>query len=913
MLGTNRPPGVADVRLFRLFILRFLRREPLRPAVAAFGVALGVAVVVAIRLANASSLQGFSAALDAMSGKVSVEITGAGAGVGEDDLARMGWLREYGAVSPVIEGDAIIRTGGDGEDGRPGPARGELVRVLGVDMLRDRPLREYRLLEVGGGSEPADAWPGQDPGPAREPREARAGSSPRAASPTRQPTAQEFLSLLLDPHTIVLTAKFARRHDVAIGSRVRLIIGDREAAFTVRGLLREEGPGALLDGNVALMDIAAAQWALGRLGAVDRVDVQLRDPSAIDRAEREIAARLPAGLSAQRPARRGAQVERMLAAFHLNLTALSWVALLVGLFLVYNTVSASAIARRAEVGTLRALGVSRHAVLALFLGEAMLVALAGWIVGVGLGRLLADVAVGLTSATVSTLYITAAAAPPALRAADVLVALAIAVPLSLAAAALPALEASRVPPLAAIRGADRLETRFRLGGRRLLAPLVLLALGAWLARLPPIGGLPLAGFASAFALVFGAAFLVPLVLFAVGRLGRRASGRLLGVAGTLANANLAGAIPRVAVPVAALAVSLSMMAAIAIMIGSFRDTVVYWVGQTLRADLFVAPGARTRGAGTAPLSEEVERLVSHHRLVAAVDRFRNTPIIVDDLPAMLTAQDFGVVSARGSLVFKAPADGLARMREAAGRDEVVVSEPFANRHRLRVGEAVALPTPAGPHRFVVVGIYYDYSSDRGVVAMDQRTYARHYGAWRPTGLSVYVREGAGPEAVRDELLRAMAPDQRVFIHTNASLRREVLRIFDATFAITYALEIIAILVAIMGVAGTLLTLILERRREIAMLRLVGAGRRQVRRMVVIEAVMIGAASQGVGLLVGVLLSLVLVFVINYQSFGWSIQFHMPWAFLARMTLAVLLATALAGLYPARLASRMHVAAEMGEE
>ena len=176
-----------------------------------------------------------------------------------------------------------------------------------------------------------------------------------------------------------------------------------------------------------------------------------------------------------------------------------------------------------------------------------------------------------------------------------------------------------------------------------------------------------------------------------------------------------------------------------------------------------------------------------------------------------------------------------------------------------------------------------------------------------------MREGAGPEAVRDELLRAMAPDQRVFIHTNASLRREVLRIFDATFAITYALEIIAILVAIMGVAGTLLTLILERRREIAMLRLVGAGRRQVRRMVVIEAVMIGAASQGVGLLVGVLLSLVLVFVINYQSFGWSIQFHMPWAFLARMTLAVPLATALAGLYPARLASRMHVAAEMGEE
>lgn len=867
------------MRLFNAFILRFLRREPLRSAATVLGVALGVAVVVAIRLANASSLRGFEAALDAMSGETSVEIVGAGLGIGEDRLASLGWLREYGAVSPVIEGDAIARPLVSGSNAET-PARGELMRVLGVDILRDRPFREYQLLDVGG-----------------------AGDL----------TAQEFLSLLLDPQTVVITEKFARRHGLATGSPLPLVIGDAERVFTVRGLLRDEGPARLLDGNLVLMDIAAAQWALRRLGYVDRVDVRLRDPSTIDGAEREIAARLPEGLTAQRPSRRGAQVERMLASFHLNLTALSWVALLVGLFLVYNTVATSVIARREEIGTLRAVGVTRRAVLALFLGEAAMLAVVGSALGVLLGRLLADAAVTLTSTTVNTLYVAAAAAPSALTTGDVLAALLVGVPLSLAAAALPALEASRVTPLAAIRGADRLETRVALSWRRLIAPGALLAAGAWLATLPAYDGLPVAGFASAFAFVFGAAGLVPIVLFGFTRAGRRPLASLFGVAGSLANANLAAAIPRVSVSVAALAVSLSMMVAIAVMIGSFRETVNYWVGQTLKADLFVGPEARSGGPGQSAISPDVERLVSAHPLVADVDRFRTSSLPYGDAQVTLTAGDFGVVSRRGTLVFKAPADGLARMRDAAGRDQVVVSEPFANRHGVSAGGRVHLQTSSGPRVFDVVGVYFDYSSDRGVVAMDHATFARHFGAAPPTGLSVYLRDGASADQVRDALLRGLAPDQRVFIYTNASLRAEVLRIFDATFAITYALEAIAIVVAIMGVAGTLLTLILERRREIAMVRLVGAERAQVRRMVVLEAALLGTVSQGVGLAVGLLLSLVLVFVINYQSFGWTIQFHVPWAFLAQMSAAIVLATALSGLYPARLASRIYVAAEVAGE
>jgi putative ABC transport system permease protein len=199
-------------------------------------------------------------------------------------------------------------------------------------------------------------------------------------------------------------------------------------------------------------------------------------------------------------------------------------------------------------------------------------------------------------------------------------------------------------------------------------------------------------------------------------------------------------------------------------------------------------------------------------------------------------------------------------------------------------------------------VYFDYTTDRGVVVMDRGTFARHFGEQRPTSLTVYLKPGSDPVATRADLMARLGEGHRLFIHTNASIRDEVLRIFDATFAITYALEAIAILVGILGVTGTLLTLILERRRELATLRLVGADRRQVRKMVVIEAGMIGLVSQALALVAGLGLALILIYVVNVQSFGWTIQFSLPAGFLLQASAALFVATALAGLYPARLAA-----------
>ncbi|MBM3771982.1 MAG: ABC transporter permease [Acidimicrobiia bacterium] len=850
-------------RLFSWFILRSLRQDPLRSMTTGVGIALGVAVIVAIQLTNASSVAGFRTALDTISGRTSLEIVATGLGIDERRLVELMWLRDFGAVSPVVEGEMAVREAN-------GPRK--RLRVLGIDILRDRPFREYQLLD----------WSGASP----------------------EPRPQEFLDLLVDPGSAILAAKFASPRGLAVGSTLEVLVGDRRAALKVRGLLRDEGPARVLDGRFVLMDIAGAQQLLDRYGRVDRIDLRIPQGGDVSSAQARIAARLPSGLTVRRPAQRGEQVEQMLAAFHLNLTALSYVALLVGLFLVYNTVSVSVLSRWSEIGTLRAIGVSKAGVRGLFLGEAAVLSLVGATVGLFLGRLLADATVALTATAVSAIYIATAAAPPALQTWHVALAFGSAVPLALLAALVPAQEAATIPPAVALRGADQVDRHTRVSRRHLWVPGVLLGAAIWFATRGPVNGLPLFGYASALATVFGVSFLVPLILLAAVRGLVSTARRWLKVEDWLAVTNLSAAVPRLSISVAALAVSLSMMVAIAVMVGSFRETVAYWIGQTLQADLFVSPGTGRSPAAGEILSTELPALIAGSPGVTAVDRYRAIDVPYRDTVIRVGSGDFSVVLGHGSLLFKAPADARERMRAAIGENAVVVSEAFSLKQQHGIGDVIELPTDRGREPFTIAAIYYDYSSDRGVVMLDRTVFERHFDDRSTSGITVYLQDGIDPEEARARLLREIGDRHEVFINTNRSLRIEVLRIFDSTFAITYALELIAIIVAISGVSGTLLTLVLERERELMILRLVGTERRQIRRMVVGEAIIIGAISHGLGLIVGLALSLLLIFVVNVQSFGWTIQFHWPIAFIIQSTLLILIATALAGLYPAYRASRL---------
>jgi putative ABC transport system permease protein len=704
---------------------------------------------------------------------------------------------------------------------------------------------------------------------------------------------------------LMVSSALARRLGIRKGDALRILLNDRAQSYPVTEL-----PDAKVD--FVALDIAAAQRALGRYGKLDRIDVYVSPAENFDRVEQAIRAMIPASYSIRKPGARSAENQRMLRAFRWNLRVLSYISLVVGAFLIYNTISVSVVRRRAEIGILRAMGAARAHVLWIFLGEALMFGLAGSILGIALGRLLAEATVGLVSQTVNALYTSSRPAPISLGPGEIALGIAAGLLVAFVSAFAPAREAIEVAPTEAMgRGAH--EHHARLHWRRDLAWSGFVAVLAYLASLArPLDGNPVGGYVSALLSIVAAALAAPAVVLLVNRATRRTARRLFGPAGLLAGRSLAASLARSSVVVGALATAIAMMASVGIMVGSFRETVLVWLDTQLRADLYIRPAART-GADLYPaLSPDVPRIAASVPGVDAADVFRALEFRYHGDRATLGAGEIDIVRRYGRLRFLPGENRDAILRSLPGHDRAIVSEPFANKHGIRAGDRIVLPLGDRTIPVTVAGIYYEYSSTQGFVILDRSTLLKYLPAQPPTNVALYLHPGADAAAVQHELERRLAGWQ-VAVARNRDLRHDAVVIFDRTFAITYALEAVAIIVAMLGAANSLLALVLDRRREMGLLRYLGASGPQIRGMVLLEAGFIGLLGSLLGLALGFVLSLLLIFVVNKQSFGWTIQFHPPLELLAGALCLVWCATVLAGLYPARVASRLNPIEVIHEE
>ncbi len=840
-------------------VFRHTRRHKLLAVLNVLSVALGVCVFLAIMIANESANRSFRAGVELLAGKAQLEARGP---LDEKLLPALARLPGVAAATPVVQGMLTLPD-----------YPGEYLRLLGVDPFTNPPFETFRMVWPEGGSVDIEAW-------------------------------------LRERHAVALTREFAQRLGLRQDDPLRVQIHGRPATLRVRFVLEPDDPAALADIRAASMDIGWAQELLGTTGQLDSVQILLEDgadPAAVAEAARQL---VPGDVTIAAPQQRSEQIGKMLASFQLNLTALSLVSLLVGMFLIYNTVSAAVVRARREIGILRALGTSRREIRTLFLGEAFLLGLPGILLGLLAAFPLAGLLVGAVGQTISSLYVLVSIENLAVTPGQIAAAAGAGLASVLAAAWIPSGEATKVQVTRALHLGSVMEHYATVPRRWLVGGLLALGLAIAASWFALHTGPALLGFVAAFLVLTGFACLVPAATMTLGHLAANAAGRLpRGTAWRLATRNLVRATHRNAFTTAALMAAIAMTIGISVMIFSFRASVDTWINRTIQADLFVTLAANETAGFHAILPAEVLAWLEGHPQTDSVDTFFEKRLTFRDEPAFL-----GVIRGRmrGELEFTG-GDSEAKALRLRQPGHIAVSESFARRHGVREGESVILETPVEPQPFVIAGVYLDYTRDQGVILMDRANYEAHWPAPGVHSAGVHLHDPAAADRVADELRAAFGRSTQYALYSNAALRQRIFEIFDQTFAVTYVLRTIAVLVAVLGVSLTLTTLVTEREREIGILRAVGSSAGQVRRAFVAESVLIGLLASLVGLAAGACLAMVLTWVINLAFFGWTVQLRYPWDVLLWTPVWIIAAAALAGILPATRAARIQPASALRSE
>ncbi len=876
-------------RLFLWHVVRNARRHPLLAALNVLSVALGVSVYLAIQIANHSANQSFAASIDLVAGKANLEARSASGTFDETLLPKLAHAPGVKAATPLVEGYATLPD-----------YPGEYLQVLGVDIYTNPP---FATFAVGGQSD--SDWANLD-----------------------------LDGWLGDPRALAITDEFAHERGLKVGDPIRLQINGREQVLTVRFLIRLTDTAAGRgNSRIAALDIGWAQELFQRTGRLSSVQLLLDHPAEAETAARALSKLVPADVTISTPGARSGQVERMLSSFQLNLSALSLISLLVGMFLIYNTITASVVRRRIETGILRAVGASRLEVQCLFLAEALLFGMIGVTLGIVGGALLARFLLGREIAKViSTLYLLVSVDRFYLTPLLVGSAFFFGLGSVLAAAWLPAREGARADPIAALSlglGTTMSKSRLHLT-RWLLAGVLALLLAVACSVVALVTGPAWLGFGSAFFVLLGFAFTAPAVTVAgartIGWFAQWTEARLerdaadatgsassLLVAPTalirLSAQNLSRSLHRNAVIVAALMAAIAMTVGISVMIYAFRRTVEVWIDRAIVADIFMTPAANETLGNGAFFPPEVVAALRREPGVRTVDTVREVGVdIRGDRVSMAVVEG----EDRNRLAF---VGGQTAEKQAAFHlpEHVLVSEPFEHRYHVRDGDHLSIPTPDGVVSFTVAGVYYDYARDAGVIGITRENFLRHWHDDRVMSAAIYLKNPDEVEASAALIRQRYNQHGEFLIYSNRAIREKVFEIFGQTFRITGVLRGIAVVVAIIGIFLTLTTLVSEREREIGVLRAIGASRWQIKGMVLIESALIGLLASLLGIVAGLALSLVLTFVINKAFFGWTIQLSCPWATVLLTPLWIVLSAVVAGWWPSVRASRIPIASAVRAE
>jgi putative ABC transport system permease protein len=838
--------------LLRLISWPYFRKHVLRTMLTVAGIVLGVAVFVGMHTANQSVLFAFSTTVDRIAGKTELQVTAGETGFAEDVLETVQSASSVRVAVPAIE--AVVDTGLTGQ--------GNLL-VLGVDMTGDRSLRDYDL-------DNAEDAVIDDP-----------------------------LIFVAQPDSIILTRQFAAANHLGVNDRISLgtVLGPRQ--FTVRGIMKTGGLTSAFGGNIAIMDVYAAQKMFGRGRTFDRVDIGLKPGSTVADAERELEALLGRGFQIQPPSGRGQQFEAMLAAYSMMVNVSSLFALFIGMFIIYNSFAIAVTQRRSEIGILRALGATRAQIRWLFLGESAVTGVIGSIGGVLFGMLIARGIAASIGTLINDVYgVAQRAGDVATSPALLMSALGIGVATSIVAALIPARNAARVDPVQALQKGkyqtlSTAESRWRV---------VL----ATIACVVSVGCLVFSQIRAAFYVGYALAVVVALLLspmlsVALARALRPVLKAARPVEGALAADSLIQAPRRTSASVAAVMLSLALVVAFAGMARASYDSIIGWMETAFNPELFVMP-SQNIVIRTIRFPQSMHDELAAVPGIARVQSVRDARIVFRGTPIMVVAADIKSLSETAR---RDPIEGTAEdmyARTSAG-EGLMVSDNLAQLQRLRIGEVLEVPAPYGTIRLPIAGIVLDYSDQQGTILMDRTLFQKYWHDDSVNVFRVYLAPGVNMPDVRQRILEQYSGKRQVFVLTNQELKNYILKITDQWFGLTSVQIAVAVLVAILGIVNTLTVSITDRRRELGVLQAVGGMHAQIRRTIWIEALSIGTLGLILGFVLGAINLYYILQIVHRDIAGMRLDYQFPTTVVAALVPTILVAAFVAALWPAESAVR----------
>jgi putative ABC transport system permease protein len=838
--------------LLKLISWPYFRKHVLRTLLTTAGIVLGVAVFVGMHTANQSVLYAFSRTIDRIAGKTELQVTAGETGFDEDILERVQSIPSVRVAVPVIE--AVVDTNISGEGN---------ILILGVDFTGDRSLRDYDL-------ESGDEAVVDDP-----------------------------LVFLAQADSLIVTKEFAEKNHLDVGSRLPLGTAEGLKGFTIRGIMKSSGLTTAFGGNLAIMDVYAAQKMFGRGRTFDRLDLAVQPGTPIAQSQQELRSLLGPGFQVDVPSGRGQQFEAMLAAYSMMVDISSLFALFIGMFIIYNSFAIAVTQRRSEIGILRALGATRRQIRWLFLGESAVTGLVGSSVGLLCGVLIARGIATSIGALISDVYGIAQRADELATSPWLLgSALAIGVATSVIAALIPARSAAQVDPVQALqKGKYQVlsvgESRVRL--------VLAVTLGLFSVVCLTIGTSRLLFYLGYVLAIVVALLLSPLLSLALARAIRPLLKALRPVEGALAADSLIQAPRRTSASVAALMLSLALAVAFAGMAQASYSSVINWMNVALNPDLFVMPSQNVV-VRTIRFPSEMGAELEAIPGVSRVQLVRDARIVFRGTPVMIVAVDVESIaqtSARKPVAGSAP----EMYRLAAAGQGLMVSDNLAQLQKLRLGEMLEVPAPGGVIRLPIVGVIEDYSDQQGTIIMDRRLFTEYWNDDSVNIFRLYLRPGAEVPDVKQRILSRFEGQRRVFVLTNIELKNYILKVTDQWFGLTSVQIAVAVLVAILGIVNTLTVSITDRRRELGVLRAVGGLHGQIRRTIWIEALAVGSLGLVLGLALGAMNLYYVLQIVHQDIAGMRLDYQFPVSVAATLVPTILGAAFVAAIWPAEAAVR----------